>query len=349
MLRWGASSWEEDAILLGTHLFVGNPFNKAPNETLKNFRDTTEYDLEALAECALPVTAYKPTGDRGEYDRQYTHWTLPNGDRVPARDYYRVAWRSMAANTGERTLISALIPPGAAHVHSVAAAANPEDPLAAVLSAAVMSTLLADFSIRSAPKSGIPLSALNRLAMVPRDHALIASLLLRTLRLNCVTNAYADLWAECWRDEFAQDAPILQRFDERPIGPDWTAGTPLRRAVDRRNAQVEIDALVALMLGVPVEDLCTIYRTQFAVLYGYDQREYTYDANGRLVPNSVLTVWRKMGEPESNDAMAADLRTATHPGSGIDYVYELPFATRDREADFRIAYAEFERRLAALQ
>jgi len=122
---------------------------------------------------------------------------------------------------------------------------------------------------------------------------------------------------------------------------EWTADVPLRRAVDRRNAQVEIDALVALMLGVPIDDLCTIYRTQFAVLHGYDQHDYTYDANGRLVPNSVLSVWRKKG-----DAITEEERTAVHPGSGIAYTYELPFGTLDREADLRTAYAEFERRLA---
>ena len=112
--------------------------------------------------------------------------------------------------------------------------------------------------------------------------------------------------------------------------------------LDRRNVLVEIDALVALMLGVSIDDLCTIYRTQFAVLYGYDHWEYTYDANGRLVPNSVLTVWRKKG-----DAITEDERKAVHPGSGVEYTYELPFGTLDREADMRTAYAEFERRLAA--
>ena len=38
------------------------------------------------------------------------------------------------------------------------------------------------------------------------------------------------------------------------------------------------------MLGVTADQLCTIYRTQFAVLYGYDHKDYVYDANGRLVP-----------------------------------------------------------------
>ena len=59
---------------------------------------------------------------------------------------------------------------------------------------------------------------------------------------------------------------------------------PLRIAQDRRQALVEIDALVALMLNVTADQLCTIYRTQFAVLYGYDRNVYFYDANGRLVP-----------------------------------------------------------------
>lgn len=94
------------------------------------------------------------------------------------------------------------------------------------------------------------------------------------------------------------------------------------------------------MLGLSIEELCTVYRTQFAVLYGYDHNTSYYDANGRLVPNSVLTVWRKKGERISEEE-----RTATNQ-AGNTYVYELPFQTLDREHDMRVAYAEFERRLA---
>ena len=73
---------------------------------------------------------------------------------------------------------------------------------------------------------------------------------LRTLRLNCLTDAYADLWKECWDESFVTDTPILERYDERPIGPEWTTDTPLRRAEDRRNAQAEIDVMVAMMLDL---------------------------------------------------------------------------------------------------
>lgn len=94
--------------------------------------------------------------------------------------------------------------------------------------------------------------------------------------------------------------------------------------------------MVAIMLGVPIEDLCTIYRTQFAVLYGYDHREYTFDANGRLVPNKVLAEWRKRGEPQDPAEMPQSDRTAAHPSSGGVYNYAFPFSTIDRQADLRL-------------
>lgn len=101
---------------------------------------------------------------------------------------------------------------------------------------------------------------------------------------------------------------------------------------------------MALVCGIDVADLCTIYRTQFGALQGHDHRTYTFDANGRLVPTEVLSVWKKKGE-----RITQEERTAVHPGSGVAYEYELPFATRDREDDFRVAYAEFERRLQQVQ
>ncbi|WP_270887104.1 Eco57I restriction-modification methylase domain-containing protein [Pedococcus sp. 5OH_020] len=344
--RWGEADWSS-AILQGPHLSVTTPLAKSPNPSMRHQQDWTSTDIEALPADALPVTAYKPVGDRATYDAAYTHWQDPVDEDRPyaARDYYRIAWRCMAANTGERTLIPAIIPPGAAHVDGLFSAGLPngrEDHLS--LATGVLSSPLADFAVRTAPKSTIRAGTANRLPMVSTDHPLAKSLGLRVVRLNCVTDAYADLWASCWDEAFEHDEPVLARQAAGPIGPTWTSDTPLRRAVDRRNALVEIDALVALMLDVDVDDLCTVYRTQFAVLYGYDHGAYTYDANGRLVPNSVLTVWRQRG-----DRITEDERKAVHPGSGVEYTYELPFGTLDREADMRTAYAEFQRRLEAAE
>lgn len=340
-LDWGPAAWK-DAILQGPHLHVNTPLVKTPRESMRSNKDWSAVDHEALAPDVLPVTSYKPAGDRSVYDEQYTRWGVER--EHSARDFYRVAWRRMAANTGERTLIPALIPPGAAHVDGVSSAAAQPDRHGTVLTAAVLSSILSDFSVRVAPKNDIRAGTVNRLPMVPLDHPLLPSLMLRTLQLNCLTEAYADLWNECWDPAFAEDEAILPRYGSAVVGKQWTAEVPLRRAEDRRNAQVEIDALVALMLGVDVEDLCTVYRTTFAVLHGYDQDKYTFDRNGRLVPTEVLSVWKKKGE-----RMTQEERTAVHPGSGVAYEYELPFATRDREEDFRVAYAEFQRRLEEVQ
>ena len=332
--QWGSTSWE-DAILQGPHLYVSTPLYKQPNETMRHFQDWTSTDLEALSPSAQPVTQYKFAGDRSTYDRLYTHW-----DGSSARNHYRIAWRTQVPLTGERTLTPSIIPPGSAHVDGLYSAGSPrhhEDGL--VLASGALSSLLVDFYTRSRGFSHIRSSAANSLPTVSPASPLALRVRYRTLRLNCLTDAYADLWTECWDESFVTDPPILARYDERPIGPEWTADTPLRRAEDRRNAQAEIDVMVAMMLGVPIEDLCTIYRTQFAVLYDYDhgrgQGAYVYDANGRQLPTPIRQAWEKRHRPTSNEDMPLSERTHTHPGSDVSYVYDLPFRVRDRESDFR--------------
>ncbi|WP_167150284.1 class I SAM-dependent DNA methyltransferase [Actinomyces sp. ZJ308] len=330
--EWGSTSWD-NAILQGPHLYVSTPLYKQPNETMRNFLDWTSTDLETLPANAQPTTQYKPAGDRDTYDRLYTHW-----DNSPARDHYRIAWRRMAPLTGERTLAAAIIPPGPTHIDGLFSTASytPKDTL---LVSATLSTLLSDLLIRAGANTNIRERAISRLPLPSPTSPLARRITLRSLRLNCVTDAYAGLWAECWDESFKTDSPILERHDERPIGPEWTEDTPLRRAEDRRNAQAEIDVMVAMMLGVPIEDLCTIYRTQFAVLYDYDQGRgqgaYVYDANGRQLPTPVRQAWEKRQRPTSNEDMPLSERTHTHPGSGVSYVYDLPFRIRDRESDFR--------------
>ncbi|WP_432559938.1 DNA methyltransferase [Granulicoccus sp. GXG6511] len=335
--RWGAPQSWRDVILQGPHLHVNNPAYKVPNSTMKHNLDWSDVDLETLASDAVPVTAYKPAGDRSIYDAAYTHW-----DGTPARDHYRVAWRAMAANTGERTLIPAVIPPGTSHIHGIVSGAGVPN-VDLMKAQAVAATLLADFVVRSAPKAVVYQGAFNRLPL-PGHHPLWPHVLLRSLRLNCLTEAYAEMWHECWNPAFTHDSWILDHtvLQLSDVCLEWTPNTPLRRAIDRRQAQVEIDALVALMLGVTADELCTVYRTQFAVLRGYDKDKYIYDANGRLVPTPVLQAWRKKGEFLSNE-------DRTHANAaGNTYVYELPVTAYDREVDMRTAYREFEARLAAL-
>lgn len=342
--KWGrVNSWD-DAILQGPNFFVGNPLYKSPNPSLRSNKDWTIVDLETLGVDELPITIYKPTGDRQRFDSAFTHW---GPDRFPARDSFRLAWRSMASNTGERTLITTIIPPGASHVSQsvYSARVGGRGGLVSLVEAAGVShSLIADLMIRSSPKSAV-LKGMVAALPAPELGVLRPKLLLRALRLNAVTSAYSPLWDASYDPDFQADgwAGGLQ-YPERPdfgdVGSTWSASVPLRRASDRRQALVEIDAIIAVALGLSAQELATVYRTQFAVLRGYDRSVYYYDANGRVVPNSVLTVWR-----QRLDRITEDERSAVHPGSGVKYAYELPFVTLDREFDLRQAYTHFERML----
>jgi len=331
---WGpAPSWR-DVILQGPHIFVAEPFFKSPNKTMSSNKDWSQVDYETLDPGAIPTTSYKPSEDAPLYDAAYTHW---GEDRQPARAEYRIAWRNMAPNKNERTLAAAIIPPGAAHIHGISSASVNHS---LSLLAGYAASMLADFVVRSSPKSTISSSTFSRLPWSTSKYS--GDIAARALQLNAVTSAYENLW----RAEFPQNAHNwaggLDYPGRTPLQITrgaWTPDVVLRRASDRRQALVEIDALVALSLGLSADELCTIYRTQFAVLYGHDRRGYVYDANGRLVPNEVLKVWR-----QKKDAVSEEERTATN-ASGNTYTYELPFRTLDREADMRQAYAHFEKLL----
>jgi len=305
-------------------------------------------DLESVSDDAIPITIYKPSGDHRRYDQDYTHWEF-GGRRSAARDFYRIAWRRRAANTGERTLMSAIIPPGTAHVHNVYSLGKSDgDPLTLPIAQAVMGSIIADFAIRCVPKDDILLGAINRLPWITPAPLMRDFITLRSMRLASITTAFSELWSKCYIGTFKKDSWVGGHggIHCRPLGqvtPVWNPGIPLRTHYERRQAIVEIDALVALMLGLSADELGTIYRTQFSVLYGNDRNSNFYDANGRLIPATVLNAWRN-----KRDRSTVEERTATNQ-AGKTYTYELPFVTLDREADMRQAYAVFQQRLRERQ
>ena len=90
---------------------------------------------------------------------------------------------------------------------------------------------------------------------------------------------------------------------------------------------MEIDAIVAIMLGITAEELLTVYRTQFPVLQKYE-RDAFYDANGRQLPGKLASEYRK------GKAQPADFTV-----DGVTYVE--PFVGVDRERDMELAHKHF--------
>jgi hypothetical protein len=309
-------SWN-DAILQGPHLGVSTPMSKQPNATMKHNQDWTEVDLETMSADFIPATAYQPDRSISTYDVDYGTWTV-NDEPVEVLSTFRATWRKMAATTGYRTFYPAIIPSGSQHVDG-AASAGPIDSSEKVTASAFTSSILNDYFVRSTALSNIRESLFNSLAVGAKNQLWPTAARIY-LRLNCLTEVYAPLWEE------VTDEP-------------WTTNTPLRNAEARRAAQNEIDAIVALSLGVTADELCMIYRTQFPVMrFRYDEVDY-FDKNGRKVPTGIAKLHEKRGGEET---LSLQERTWVHPQSQAVYHFEYPFRILDREADLRAAYAKYE-------
>ena len=109
-------------VLSGPHFYVGNPLNKSPrNECTKN-SDYDVLDLMTLPDDYLPRTNYVPSCGAPAYRRRTptVSWREP-GETLPrtVTEYYRVINREMCGAAAERTLITALVPKGLAHVNVI--------------------------------------------------------------------------------------------------------------------------------------------------------------------------------------------------------------------------------------
>lgn len=319
-MRW------EDVILQGPHLTVATPLYQQPNPNPKSRQDTEQLDLCELDADFIPRTNYQVAKRYDEYIAAYPKW-----HDEPSSSFFRLGWREMCDSATVRTLHSALLPPGPTHVGGIFSLTTDELTDLAVMSA-FSSSLTADFLIKVMGVGHVKTSALGKVPHI-RNHPLESSLLLRILRLNCAVRPYAPMWEELYDDAWHADSWVsgigveyTGRSALSGIGPKWDCATPLRRAGDRRQALVEIDAIVAIMLDITAEELLTIYRTQFPVLQKYE-RDALYDATGRQLPTKLAAEYRKKGSLKLAD-LTVDGITYQEPLSGVDREHDMKLAHR---------------------
>lgn len=328
--------WDQ-VILQGPHLTVACPIYQEGNPTMRNNVDYSPIDLESIPEDFIPRTNYQVARPMAEYTAAYPRW-----NDEPSSNLFRLAWRRMADPATVRTLHAAIVPPGPCFVGTVLTAKLPT-PSDLVVAAGLWSTLAADFFIKTSGATELKHGVVRRLPHI-RNHPLERQLVLRTLRLQCLIRAYAPLWEYLYDPSWQHDSWVREdtagvgsaATEMGDVGPLWTHRTALRSAFHRRQAMVEIDAIVAIMLDITADDLATIYRTQFPVLQKYE-RDALYDANGRQLPTKLATEYRKRGH----------LPPAELTVDGTTYVE--PFLTVDRERDMRLAHEHFSRRLESKQ
>ena len=176
------------------------------------------------------------------------------------------------------------------------------------------------------------------------EHPLASALVLRTLRLNCLTTAYAGLWAELYEPEWQQERWACEWKDLpglHEVTSEWRADTPLRSERARRSALVEIDALVAVWLGVRADALIAAYKGRFPVLQKYEAVTW-FDRDGWKLAGNARTYGQRQTKEswKQFDPKHPDREPAPQG-------YTAPFYKANREDEMREAHAVFQARLDA--
>ena len=328
-------------VITGSYLAPGNPYNKQPRLGCRHNLDFDVIDLTSVAEGFVPRTRYIP-GDRALFEAN-----TPQSPWGKVTDYCRIAFRGQLKLGNERSFITAIIPPGVAHVHSVQSLLVPNYRDMCLVSG-YLTTILGDFYFRSGAKTSVYYKDLKGMPFGEVD-CVGGMIVNRVLLLNCITSHYAGLWGACWDNEegdsFVKDDERLPPF---PLNhKSWSENCPLRTWYSRRQALIELDVLYAISFSYTEEELVSIYRTYFPVLRNYDGNTW-FDSQGQIAftpnGNGLPGVGVKRN---SFETWVKQLQTSTSLPPDFDKKGLVPpFDKCDREADMRQAYREFQRRLA---
>lgn len=363
-----------EMIYSGPHFHVANPYYKTPRQSCVLNSDYDNIDLAEINADYVPRTNYVPVMPLKEYKELFKGFQNgQNKDGKPVydnwMDYYKVGFREMVGPTSERTLICAVLRSKTAHIHTVISAAF-SSRYDCVDMAAFSCSLPLDFYMKVIAAQHLSPGRMSAFPIGAQEKYQ-SSMYSRALMLNCLTAEYADLWESCWCDDYINEKWSIEdnRLKSfRILTEKWTADIPLRNYFERRQALVEIDVIAAMALGLTLEDLEMIYTIQFPVLQ-QNEADTWYDQKGNIVftcskgltgvgldrkrnANTGMLGWEDIrGEQIDENTYAGTSPTHTHtidPAKselygGQQVTYYAPYTRCNRIADYRRAWAHFEK------
>ena len=347
----------EQAIIQGPHIYVGNPFYKTPKAISQKNSDYDVIDLRRIPEDYFPRSNFQPGIPMHEYHNLITkcNWDL----KKTQADLYRIAVRSMISLSGERSLISAIIPKKVTHVNAMQSVAFKFDH-DLLSGASLLSSLVLDFYIKASGRQSFQNTDARRLPWTEAGPTAQS----RTLRLSCLTTDYEDLWNRNAKDLSPMQwssADTRLGLEGPASGPvTWNYDAALRTDFARRMALVEIDVLVAQAFGMTVDQLIDIYRIYFPILRENESNTW-YDQEGKVVWTSskgltgVGFIDEETGKSPSKNAweknfckdpkLSCSVMDDTLPGGPrrVDRHFIGPFTRCNRIEDYRCAWTHFEK------
>ncbi|MFE9975794.1 class I SAM-dependent DNA methyltransferase [Streptomyces hirsutus] len=343
LIRWGNQDVDglSELILQGPHFAGATPLSKQPKIPCRSNNDWVPLPSEQIAADEVPRSNYVRATDVVSYRSAQDRW-----DGQPYTEYFRLAWRVMIAFNSARSLHAALIPPGPAHTHGVHSMALSSNYLT-VLNAGFWASLPLDYLLRITGRANLMAGESRKMPAPQPGHPLAHPLILRTLRLNTLTHAYAPLWGDLFHptwpayENWANPGWLHLKPLANHLKPTWEYETPLRTEHERRAALVEIDALVSVWLGISADQLVAIYKSRYPVLFDYESATY-FDARGRKISANHNTYGHNQTKQDYIDLLEHLENPETIPPPAG---YTAPFYKADREAEMRAAHAHFQARL----
>lgn len=344
-----------EMIYSGPHIFVGNPLYKTPRQSCVL---NSDYDIidPMLSDANTEArTNYVPACELEEY----RNYIAGFDDSEPWIDTYKIGFRKMLSQAGERTLSGAILPPHASHIHGVISSTFKKIQHVIELTG-LTSSIILDFFMKTIGTANLTES---RLAAFPLglEERFLPALFVRTLRLNCVNTHYAALWSEAWNssycnEEWASSDSRLASFAS--LHSEWDADVPLRNWYERRWALIETDVIVAQALGLTLDELCLVYDMQFPVLQ-QNEMDTWYDAKGQIVFTCSKglsgigldrPVWNRVRQEAKAALKAGENYTYEHViekselYKGHKQTFVAPFDKCDRKADYHRVWPHFAKR-----
>ncbi|MFI6332472.1 class I SAM-dependent DNA methyltransferase [Micromonospora chersina] len=340
LIIWGQGRAEavDEVVLQGPHFGISAPYSKQPRIPCRSNRDWDPLDLAALPEDFLPRTNYSMSAVERDSRAFQDSW-----DGRLYTEYYRLAWRRMIAFNTERSLYASLLPPGPSHVHAVHSAGFGNDRLT-VLSVGFWSSLPLDYLLRITGRADLQPGEARMMPAPAEDHPLTSALVMRALRLNCLTRDFAPIWENLFCDELKRESWAVDWPGARPLAVEedkWGHRVPLRTEFERRAALVEIDALVSVWLGIEIDALLAVLRSRYSILTDREAALWFDSAGRRLAADPYTFGVGQTKEHYEQLMMYLDDPKRNRVPEG----YGAPFYKADRENEYRRAHGIFSKRL----
>ncbi len=353
----GYPNWEkQEMIFSGPHINVANPLVKTPRSKCVLNSDYDTINLELISNDFSARACYKPIIDNETYRSLIAGFPLPQDSFGEIKnecwlDYYKIGVRKMTGGgSGERTFTPAILPKYSSHIDGITSITFSDLSLL-VEFAGIGASICLDFFIKILGCGAIHSSVLNSFPLGIADKYKTA-LFSRTLRLNCVTNRYTELWERSWDEKYRKEEWSINDNRLSPwnnLSEEWSHDTPLRNHFERRQALIEIDVISAMALGITLNELIMMYEVQFPVLKQYENDTW-YDTNGRIVftcSKGLIGVgvdrptWNQIRNMQSGQIYEHTQTSELY--SGVPIVYNAPYTKCDRIEDYRTAWAYFEK------